>query len=205
MQNIKCKIIAIAGGSGAGKTTLANKISKLFNENECEIISQDNYYIDSKEKFDFDGGRINFDHPRTLELNLLAEHLELLKKNISINIPCYDFNNHSRLSNTKIINPCKIILVDGTLLFNSKKLKSIFDLKIFIKISEKTRLNRRIDRDIKERNRTLDGIINQWEKQVLPMHKKFIQPTESIADLVINEDECLDVVALKIFNLISDN
>ena len=203
MQSKTCKIIAIVGGSGAGKTTLAKKITKLFETNECEIISQDNYYLDLSEKFDYDGGIINFDHPEMLEFDLLANHLELLKENKIIKIPCYDFKTHSRTQKTKKIKPCKIILVDGTLILNSEKLNQIFDLKIFMNISDKTRLERRTKRDIEERNRTFEGILNQWNKQVLPMHKKFVETSMSTADLIISENKNIDEAAIEIFTIIS--
>ncbi|RAH15942.1 MAG: uridine kinase [Methanobacteriota archaeon] len=204
MREIECKIIAIAGGSGAGKTTLANEISSFFKKNECKIISQDNYYIDLSDRFDFDGGSINFDHPDMLELNLLAKHLKLLKQNKEVNIPTYDFKTHSRLEKTEIVKPSKIILVDGTLLLNSYELNSIFDLRIFIKVSDKMRLKRRIKRDKVERGRKLIGIMNQWKKQVLPMHNRFVKSTETSADLVINENENLYKSAIKICDIISN-
>ena len=105
MLTHSCKIIAIAGGSGAGKTTLAKKISKLIGISKCKIISQDNYYLDLSNKFDYDGGAINFDHPEMLEFTLLASHLKKLKEGVSINIPCYDFSTHSRLEKTNKISP----------------------------------------------------------------------------------------------------
>ncbi|MBJ24033.1 MAG: uridine kinase [Euryarchaeota archaeon] len=202
MQNKSCKIIAIAGGSGAGKTTLAKKISKFFATDECEIISQDNYYLDLSDKFDYDGGSINFDHPEMLELDLLANHLELLKKNKSIKIPCYDFKTHSRTSKTKVIKPCEIILVDGTLILSSEKLSEIFDLKIFLNISENIRLERRTKRDIEERNRTFEGVINQWNKQVLPMHNKFVKTSLSSADIIISDNENINEVVKEILAMI---
>ena len=199
MSNNNCKIIAISGGSGSGKTTLANKIMTLFEEKECEIISQDNYYIDLSEKFDHDGGSLNFDHPDMLEFSLLANHLKKLKENKDVMIPTYDFSTHSRKKDTQKINPKKIILVDGILILNSKELVDIFDLKIFIDVPDDIRLERRMFRDINERERTADGVINQWEKQVLPMHKKYVETSAKFANIIVSGENKIEDNARELF------
>ncbi len=199
MSNNNCKVIAISGGSGSGKTTLANKIMTLFEEKECEIISQDNYYIDLSEKFDHDGGSLNFDHPDMLEFSLLANHLKKLKENKEVMIPTYDFSTHSRKKDTQKINPKKIILVDGILILNSKELVDIFDLKIFIDVPDKIRLERRMFRDINERERTADGVINQWEKQVLPMHKKYVETSAKFANIIVSGENKIEDNARELF------
>ncbi|MED5271864.1 MAG: uridine kinase [Candidatus Thermoplasmatota archaeon] len=199
MSNNNCKIIAISGGSGSGKTTLANKIMTLFEEKECEIISQDNYYIDLSEKFDHDGGSLNFDHPDMLEFSLLANHLKKLKENKEVMIPTYDFSTHSRKKDTQKINPKKIILVDGILILNSKELVDIFDLKIFIDVPDDIRLERRMFRDINERERTADGVINQWEKQVLPMHKKYVETSAKFANIIVSGENKIEDNARELF------
>ena len=198
MPNESCKIIAITGGSGAGKTTLAKKISKILGVKRCVIISQDNYYFDLSEKFDYDGGAVNFDHPEMLELKLMASDLKKLKQGKIVNIPCYDFSTHSRMKKTKKIIPTEIILVDGILILNSKELEELFDFKIFIDIPDDIRFERRMNRDINERKRTKEGILNQWENQVLPMHKKFVQCTLDSVDFVISKENDLDKFAKKI-------
>ena len=199
MSNNNCKIIAISGGSGSGKTTLANKIMTLFDEKECEIISQDNYYIDLSEKFDHDGGSLNFDHPDMLEFSLLANHLKKLKENKEVMIPTYDFSTHSRKKDKQKINPKKIILVDGILILNSKELVDIFDLKIFIDVPDNIRLERRMFRDINERERTADGVINQWEKQVLPMHKKYVETSAKFANIIVSGENKIEDNARELF------
>tara|TARA_B100000287_G_scaffold144161_2_gene136035 strand:+ start:4148 stop:4765 length:618 start_codon:yes stop_codon:yes gene_type:complete len=204
MSNNNCKVIAISGGSGSGKTTLANKIMTLFEEKECEIISQDNYYIDLSEKFDHDGGSLNFDHPDMLEFSLLANHLKKLKENKEVMIPTYDFSTHSRKKDTQKINPKKIILVDGILILNSKELVDIFDLKIFIDVPDKIRLERRMFRDINERERTADGVINQWEKQVLPMHKKYVETSAKFANIIVSGENKIEDNARELFLKIKD-
>ena len=199
MSDNTCKIIAISGGSGSGKTTLANNIMALFGEKECEIISQDNYYIDLSKKFDHDGGSLNFDHPDMLEFSLLATHLKNLKEKKEVHIPTYDFSTHSRKKETKKISPAKIILVDGILILNSKELFDLFDLKIFIDVSDNLRLERRMFRDINERERTLEGVINQWENQVLPMHKKYVETSSKFANIIISGENDIKENAKEIY------
>tara|TARA_B100001996_G_scaffold270006_1_gene211201 strand:+ start:60 stop:677 length:618 start_codon:yes stop_codon:yes gene_type:complete len=199
MSDNKCKIIAISGGSGSGKTTLAKNIMTLFGEKECEIISQDNYYIDLSKKFDHDGGSLNFDHPDMLEFSLLATHLKNLKEKKEVHIPTYDFSTHSRKKETKKISPAKIILVDGILILNSKELFDLFDLKIFIDVSDNLRLERRMFRDINERERTLEGVINQWENQVLPMHKKYVETSSKFANIIISGENDIKENAKEIY------
>ncbi|MAT48487.1 MAG: uridine kinase [Euryarchaeota archaeon] len=199
MSDNTCKIIAISGGSGSGKTTLANNIMALFGEKECEIISQDNYYIDLSKNFDHDGGSLNFDHPEMLEFSLLATHLKNLKEKKEVQIPTYDFSTHSRKNETKKINPTKIILVDGILILNSKELIDLFDLKIFIDVSDNIRLERRMFRDINERERTSEGIIKQWENQVLPMHKKYVETSAKFANIIISGENGIKENAKEIY------
>ena len=204
MLDEDCKIIAIAGGSGAGKTTLAKKIIEEFGKDKCSLISQDNYYIDLSEKFDYDGGSINFDNPNMLEFSLLASHLKKLKQKYPVNIPLYDFSTHSRSSKTKQIKPTKIIIVDGILILNSKELIELFDLKIFIDVTENIRLERRMTRDINERNRVPEGVLFQWEHQVLPMHKKYVETSTKFADIIISGEKDIKESTKEIFTKIID-
>jgi len=204
MPENSCKIIAIAGGSGSGKTTLANKIVELYGEENCNIISQDNYYLDLSEKFDHDGGSLNFDHPEMLEFSLLATHLNRLKQKKSVKIPLYDFSTHSRKRETKEIKPSKIILVDGILILNSKELINLFDLKIFIDLSENIRFERRMNRDINERDRSPEGVLNQWENQVLPMHKKFVETSTHFANIILSGEGEFEDYAKDIITKIND-
>ncbi len=186
MPENTCKIIAIVGGSGAGKTTLANEIVQILGSEKCSLISQDNYYRDLSNKFDFDGGAINFDHPDMLEFSLLISHLEKLKRGEAVNIPCYDFSTHSRITKTEQINPTDLIIVDGILILNSPKLSRLFDLKIYIETAEEVRYQRRLGRDTKEREREAAGVLSQWNNQVLPMHKKFVENSVLFADIILS-------------------
>ena len=205
MPENTCKIIAIAGGSGAGKTTLAKAIVKVFGTKKCILISQDNYYRDLSEKFDYDGGAINFDHPDMLEFSLLASHLKKLKQRKTVNIPCYNFSTHSRNKKTKQIIPTDLIIVDGVLILNSQKLSELFDLKIYIEAADDIRYQRRLNRDIKERKRKPEGVFTQWNNQVLPMHKKFVENSASFADVILsgesNINESVKDIVSKINNI----
>lgn len=187
-------VIGIAGGSGSGKTTLAKKlISYLGNEN-CTLISQDSYYIDQSHNFDRDGGSVNFDHPGSLELKLLADHIFQLKYNNSVQVPIYDFASHKRLQKTTPVNPNKIIIVDGILIFSEPKVREQLDELIFLDVDEQTRFERRLKRDVAERGRTPDGVKVQFFNQVKPMHDQFVEPSKAYAtilfrgkDFVINK------------------
>ena len=134
-----------------------------------------------------------------LEFSLLANHLKKLKENKEVMIPTYDFSTHSRKKDKQKINPKKIILVDGILILNSKELVDIFDLKIFIDVPDKIRLERRMFRDINERERTADGVINQWEKQVLPMHKKYVETSAKFANIIVSGENKIEDNARELF------
>jgi len=204
MQENTCKIIAIAGGSGSGKTTLAKEIVKVFGTEKCSLISQDNYYHDLSEKFDYDGGAINFDHPDMLEFSLLSSHLKKLKQRKTVNIPCYDFSTHSRTKNTEQITPTELIIVDGILILNSQKLSELFDLKIYIEATDEIRFQRRLNRDVKERKRKPEGVLTQWNNQVLPMHKKFVENSASLADIILSGESNIDESVKKIVSKIKN-
>jgi uridine kinase len=185
---IKPYCIAVAGGSCSGKTTLVNELSKLLPAGVFQILRQDDYYIDQSSKFDFDGGSVNFDHPDSLELSLLADHLQKLKTGRAIECPSYDFVTHSRRPTTTTIKATPLILVDGTLILHPPILREVFDLRLFVSAPVELRYERRLTRDTQERGRTPDGVFNQFYKQVNPMHEQFVDPSASHADLVIHPE-----------------
>lgn len=179
-------ICGIAGGSGSGKSTLAKAIQKALPPDCVGILTQDSYYIDQSQRFDGDGGSVNFDHPNSLEFSLLEFHLQQLKKGLPVKVPTYDFSTHSRLKRTNNFKPSPIVLVDGTLLFSQPKLVQALDLRLFVDTPEKERLERRLRRDVQERGRTPDGVRKQFQNQVKPMHDRFIEGSKSQAHWVLS-------------------
>ena len=180
-------LIGIAGGSCSGKTTFAKWLYERIGSDNCELLWQDNYYIDQSHHFDHDGGAVNFDHPDAIDFELMLEHLSALKNNGKVSCPTYDFSTHTRTSTTIDVNPKSIILIDGILIFHHPALREIFDYRYYISASEKVRFERRLNRDVRERGRTEEGVHEQFFKQVAPMHNQFVSPTKSCAHRIITE------------------
>ena len=184
-------LIGFCGGSGAGKTTL---VSQLLNHygNKAVAIELDSYYKDSPGLTFKEREKINFDHPDSFDIDLLKEHLILLKSGNEIKKPIYDFKTHKRQKNTNTINPNTLIFLEGTLIFYFIDLINIINLKIFIETKESIRYQRRIDRDIKQRGRTISNVKEQYQSTVKPMHEKYIEPLRSVAEVIISGE--LDIV-----------
>lgn len=177
-------IIGIAGGTGSGKTTLAKKIQEAF-PGESVLVSQDSYYKDLTGLTLEERAAMNFDHPDSLDFDLLVYHLKELKAGQSIEKPIYNFHHHSRESFTEEVSPNKIIIVEGILLFAMPEVRKLCDLKLFVDADADIRLLRRIDRDIHERSRTLENVSHQYLTTVKPMHEEFVEPSKKEADLII--------------------
>ncbi len=177
-------IIGIAGGTGSGKTTLAKKIQEAF-PGESVLVSQDSYYKDLTGLTLEERAAMNFDHPDSLDFDLLVHHLKELKAGQSIEKPIYNFRHHSRESFTETVSPNKIIIVEGILLFAMPEVRKLCDLKLFVDTDADIRLLRRIDRDIHERSRTLETVSHQYLTTVKPMHEAFVEPSKKEADLII--------------------
>ncbi|MDR0762905.1 MAG: uridine kinase [Bacteroidales bacterium] len=180
-------MIGIAGGSGSGKTTVVKKIAKQFNVKRVSVISQDSYYKDLSDLGDEDKRAINFDHPNSIEFSLLAKHLKELRENKSIEMPTYSYVTCTRGSKTVIVEPQPVIIVEGILIFTDKKVRDFMDLKIFVDTDADDRLTRIIRRDMKERNRTVEQVLNHYHTFVKPMHLQFIEPTKRFADIIVPE------------------
>ncbi len=189
---MSCTIIGVAGGSGSGKTYLARILHQKLGDKVSAIIYQDNYYIDQSARFDHDGGSVNFDHPDSLDFDLLATHLEKLKNGSEIEIPVYDFVTHSRQEETIKQKPQKVILVDGILLLSQPHVRKHFDISIFVDTAEQLRFDRRLKRDVEERGRTPEGVKAQFEKQVKPMHDRFVQPSMDHANHIVTDYQGFD-------------
>ncbi len=197
---MSCTIIGVSGGSGSGKTFFARALNDKLGPEISSIIYQDNYYIDQSARFDHDGGSVNFDHPDSLDFNLLAKHLEHLKNGDDIQIPVYDFVTHSRQNETIHQIPKPVILVDGILLLSQAHVRKHFDISIFVDTSEQLRFDRRLKRDVEERGRTPEGVKAQFEKQVKPMHDQFVQPSMDHADHIICDLAGYDLLMDKLCN-----
>ena len=182
---IKPYIIGVAGGSGSGKTYFARELQRILGDENCTILYQDNYYIDQSHRFDGDGGSVNFDHPNSLDFDLLAKGLADLKSGKSIEVPIYEFATHRRLTQTIICDARKIILVDGILILDSSAVRAQLDEAIFFDTPEKLRFERRLERDVHERGRTPEGVKKQFDLQVRPMHDQFVQPSKVHAQTAV--------------------
>lgn len=180
-------IIGVAGGSGSGKTFFARELQKILGDEKCTILYQDNYYIDQSHRFDGDGGSVNFDHPDSLDFALLARGLADLKAKKAIEVPIYDFATHSRKQETIKCLPKKIILVDGILILDSQVVRDQLDEAVFFDTPEELRFKRRLERDVQERGRTVEGVKKQFELQVRPMHNQFVEPSKSFAQTIVKD------------------
>ncbi len=183
---LDCKVIGIAGGSGSGKTTFAKLLTERLGLQRVVVLAQDNYYIDQSDKFDGDGGSVNFDHPSAIDWLLLAQHLKLLKMGYAIDMPVYDFATHVRCKETIRVAPSPYVLVDGILIFVSEIVRAHNHYKIFIQTREEIRFARRLKRDVAERGRTEDGVRAQYFLQVKPMHDQFVEPSSHHADKIVS-------------------
>jgi uridine kinase len=190
-------IIGIAGGTGSGKTTVVRKIIKHLPTDEVCVISQDSYYKATDNLSYEERKKINFDHPRAIDFELIVKHLIALKAGEIIEQPIYSFVTHNRTIDTLKTHPRKVVIVEGILIFNSEELRNLFDIKIFVHADTDERLIRRVRRDINERGRDIDEVLNRYQDTLKPMHQQFIEPTKNYADIIIPNDR-FNTVAIDI-------
>lgn len=181
-------ILGIAGGTGCGKTTVVNQIIKELPEDEIGIISQDSYYKANDHLSFEERELINFDHPRSIDFELLTQHLQELKEGKSINQPVYSFVHHNRTGDFIKTHPRKVMIVEGILIFTNPALRDLFDIKIFVHADADERLIRRLRRDIAERGRDIEEVLSRYQSTLKPMHEQFIEPTKTFADIIIPND-----------------
>jgi uridine kinase len=181
-------ILGIAGGTGSGKTTVVNQIVKQLPTDEVCVISQDSYYKATDSLSYEERTKINFDHPRAIDFDLLIKHLQELKKGKTINQPVYSFVTHNRTKDVVKTHPRKVVIVEGILIFNNQELRDLFDIKIFVHADTDERLIRRVRRDISERGRDIDEVLDRYQNTLKPMHQQFIEPTKNFADMIIPND-----------------
>jgi uridine kinase len=182
-------IIGIAGGTGSGKTTVVHQILNELPETEVGIISQDSYYKDSTHLSFEERSKINFDHPRAIDFDLLVNHLKALKNGETIEQPVYSFVTHNRTSDTIITHPRKVMIVEGILILTNPELRDMFDIKVYVHADSDERLIRRLRRDIAERGRDMNEVLNRYQTTLKPMHQQFIEPTKAYADIIIPNDK----------------
>ena len=195
-----CIIIGIAGGTGSGKSTFTNRLRDRFGD-DITVIYHDNYYKRHDDIPFEERKKLNYDHPDALETDLLIEHIKKLRNGESIECPVYDYTVHNRSDKTVRIDPRKIILIEGILLLADPRLRSLLDIKIYVEADADERILRRILRDVKERGRDIDNIVEQYLTTVKPMHYLYVEPTRATADSVINSgmnDVAFDIVQSKI-------
>ena len=180
-------VIGIAGGTGSGKTTVANVILNRVGAGKIAFLPHDAYYKDLDDLPRSQRDLINFDHPDSLETDLMVEHLKLLRAGQAVDIPIYDFTTHSRTDQTNRIKSQSVILVEGILVFAEAALRELFDIKIFVDTPPDIRFIRRLERDIIERGRTVESVIQQYQLTVRPMHLEFVEPSKRYADVIIPE------------------
>ena len=191
-------IIGIAGGTGSGKTTVVHQIMNELPHTEVGIIAQDSYYKESTNESYEERAKTNFDHPRAIDFDLLVAHLKELKAGNTIHQPVYSFATHNRTDDTIITHPRKVMIVEGILILANPELREMFDVKVFVHADSDERLIRRLKRDIAERGRDMEEVLNRYQTTLKPMHQQFIEPTKAFADIIIPNDKyntvAIDVV-----------
>ncbi len=199
-------LIGITGGTGSGKTTVAKAIYESLPEKNICVIEQDSYYKDQKHLSFDERTKTNYDHPLAFDTDLLLEHLSTLLGGESVEKPIYDFSNHIRKSETIRVEPKDIIMLEGIMILEDERLRDLMDIKIFVDTDADVRVIRRIERDIADRGRTLDSVINQYLQTVKPAHQQFIEPTKKYANIIIPEGGynkvAIDIVVAKVQSII---
>ena len=185
MEN-KILVIGIAGGTGSGKTTLMKNLISTFS-GSVTLLSHDNYYRRHDELTYEERCKLNYDEPAALETDLMARHLDSLRHGEAIDCPVYDFTVHNRSDETIRINPEKVIIVEGILIFENKELRDLMDIRIFVDTDADVRLCRRIKRDVRDRGRSLESVLEQYQNTVKPMHEQYVEPSKKYADIIVPE------------------
>lgn len=200
-------IIGIAGGSGSGKTTFAKKVQKHIGEEKSTLISMDSYYLHSlPEQLNTSNGKPNFDHPHAFDWELLNQHIVDLKAGKEIAMPIYDFTGNSREQETQTIAPSKIVLFEGIFTLFNKEIRALLDIKCFLHVESDIRFTRRLHRDVKERGRSLESVIEQYYQTVRPMYQKYLDPQKQFADFTVGEetDVAAQILAARIKELYNE-
>jgi uridine kinase len=196
-------ILGIAGGTGSGKTTVVDQMVHEYPDHEVTVISQDSYYKDTSNLTYEERVKINFDHPESIDFNLLEQHLLALKAGETIDQPVYSFVEHNRTDKTVKTAPSKVVIVEGILILTMPRIRDLFDIKVYIDCDSDERLIRRLNRDIADRGRDLKEVLNRYQNTLKPMHQQFIEPTKAYADVIIPTNR-FNQVGVKILRSIID-
>jgi uridine kinase len=180
-------VIGIAGGSGSGKTTVVRHIIEALGRMDVTVLEHDRYYRDHPELRLEDRAALNYDHPNSLDTDLLVEHVRALKNGEAVELPIYDFALHARKTETTAVRPARAIIVEGILIFTDQALRALMDVKVFVDTDADVRFIRRLERDVAERGRTTASVIDQYMNTVRPMHLEFVEPSKRYADVIIPE------------------
>jgi uridine kinase len=202
-------IIAVAGGSASGKTTVVDKIIAHFKSSNVTVIKHDDYYKEQGHLTMEERYQVNYDHPFSLDNDMLYEQIQELINGKIIKKPTYDFEAHNRSETVEVVKPTQIIILEGILILEDERIRDISDIKLFVEADEDLRFIRRLQRDMVERGRTLDSVINQYLDTVKPMHYAFVKPTKRYADVIIpndyNHDVAVDLIITKIQSIIDEH
>ena len=188
--------VGITGGTGSGKTTISEELKKEFGESDIGFISQDSYYNDNGNLSFDEKNKINFDHPNAIDFELMINHLNLLKNGKNINQPVYSFIYHNRTEKTKLLKPKKIMIIEGLLILNNIKLRDLIDLKVFVDAAKNLRFKRRLDRDINQRGRTTEEVIELFNSRLNKMHNLYVEPMKKNCDIIIDNNNSLEIAPL---------
>ena len=186
-MNSSSILIGIAGGTGSGKTSIANYLLKKFGSEQLIVIEQDSYYKNNSALSIDERNQQNFDHPDAIDIELFNKQLVSLLSGKSVEIPIYDFSIHNRRNQRQFVKPCRIIVIEGILTLYFESLRKLMNIKVFVDTPDNIRFKRRLSRDVKERGRTIKSVTNQYEKTVKPMYDQFVKPSRDLADIIITD------------------
>ncbi len=197
----KIFLIGIAGGSGSGKTTFANKVMKAVNHEHSSLLHMDSYYLPTVPKVN---GKANFDHPDAFDWDLLRQHLGQLKQGISVDCPVYDFSTSTRSQEIETLGPCRVVLFEGIFSLYDQEIRDLLDIKCFLHVDSDIRFTRRLHRDVKERGRSLESVISQYYDTVRPMYQRYLDPQKQYADFTVGEetDVAAQILAAQIMDFL---
>jgi uridine kinase len=201
-------VIAVAGGTASGKTTVANEILRRVGAEHIACIPHDAYYRDLSHLPPSERAKVNFDHPDSLETDLLIQHVKDLRAGRAVEIPVYDFTNHTRTQRTRRVEPARVILVEGILVFVEPELRELFDVKLYVDSDADERFIRRLRRDIEKRGRTVESVCEQYLGTVRPMHLEFVEPSKRYADVIIPgggfNEVAIEMVAARVKGMLEE-